>query len=126
MYPPQAAVGDPPPSVPVYVVGGVGYIEAGGTNMTSPPVSIIAAVGKVFQNAALAPMDPTPILGSCATATLDPMGMMYNFSRSAGNMVPGAQGGGSLANYLVTWALFKNDPGTWVRCINPQVQFNGS
>src|SRR5262249_30909032 len=94
------------PHKTVTTVNGTGYIEAigGSDSFTNPP--ILQAVGRIFRvsQPTVAPpptgaLDPTYVYG-----VIDVSGTYYRFQSALGNMVPGALGGGSSDNVLMTWA----------------------
>lgn len=109
--PPKLQIGDPLPLVPVTQINGVGYIAASGANKSSPRLMVV--VGRVFRNLAEIPASPEGL--DYARATIDPMGRYYSFSKALGNMVPGAQGGDSAANVLMTWAKFQVAGANWIQ-----------
>jgi hypothetical protein len=105
------------PAKNVVTVNGTSYIEATGFNESPPGVTIGYVLARIFRMSDPIKNPPTdisdPTYQLFTVGTVDVTGMYYSFLNSNSQMIPGAQGGGSNNNLLVTWARSKfGDP--WI------------
>ncbi|MBS0266092.1 MAG: hypothetical protein JSS02_29440 [Planctomycetes bacterium] len=115
------------PRVFVTKVNGIGYIEATGADESPTGFVIKQVIAKVFRTSevsGLGNLGKDEPLSGYARGYVDKFTEIYYFVNSkGGRMIPGALGGGSSDNILVTWARDTPDA-NWTKVRAPR-QFTG-